>query len=330
MAERVRRFRVKNAFPVCNVDVGDIGEYGGKSDAGLMLFSNPKWRSGRPDGCVAMYHYDVEELPAFKVGDAVRVKADAPRAAEAGKCAAYGHSFGNKLTILRVRDGGLQGHWVFSNSTGTDYCHEDHLEPWNDAEEWNGTAWVAKKPEPKFKKGDRVKIVGLSIADVGKEIIGKTATIIRRCANYPDAWDIDVDGTHRTFPESSLMLVSEWTVKPEPTPPKPAIVCLREDGKIRTGTITPFDSTNEAFRKAEEWAALYPGKEYVVLQEKGSKRVEKKSNADRFESQFISDIKTGDSFNLLDANDVVVATGKTIGVSRQGNCIIVTYDATGD
>lgn len=190
MAEQVRRFRVKENGR-WDVQAGDVGEYANNGvGAGCYWLKNAKW-SG--DGVWHFEPHEIEELPTFAVGDAVRVKAG-------GECSPY---VGKKLIITKVTTD-----FVYFGAGG---WLPGRFEPWNDAEEWDGTAWVAKKV---------------------------------------------------------VCPMSDSTSKP-------AIVCLREDGKIRYGTITPFDSTNEAFRKAEEWAALYPGKEYVVLQEKGSKRVER-------------------------------------------------------
>lgn len=209
MAERVRRFRVKENGR-WDVQAGDVGEYANNGvRAGCYWLKNAKW-SG--DGVWHFEPHEIEELPTFAVGDAVRVKAgDWQRVPTVGV----------KLILQKI-DGGL------ARLEGCLCADVENLEPWNDAEEWNGTAWVAKKPE---------------------------------CPRI-NAWEAMV----KTF-------FTAESPKPDSVP-KPAIVCLREDGKIRYGTITPFGSTNEAFRKAEEWVALYPGKEYVVLQEKGSKRVE--------------------------------------------------------
>ena len=208
----------------------------------------------------------------FRVGDAVRVKAGCPvylSEPEPSRIGPYGRSFGKKLVITEDRTEACHandgGYWYLvhedgSREAGISGCY---LEPWNDAEEWDGSKWVAKK-----------------------------------------------------LVDSS---------------PKPAIVCLREDGQLKPTTLAfVCDSTNEAFRLAEVRAKANPGKEYVVLQEKGSKRVEPKSNADRFEAQFLSDFNTGDLFNLHDSNDVIVASGRTINVSRCGNLITVKYDASGD
>lgn len=122
----------------------------------------------------------------------------------------------------------------------------------------------------------------------------------------------------------------EYIEKPADSP-KPAIVCLREDGKLYLGMHSQeCKSTNAAFALAETWANDNPGNEYVVFQEKGSRRVEKpKTNADRFEERCMSDAFSRESFNLLDDNDAVVATGKTIGVIRDGETIVVTYDVSG-
>lgn len=132
----------------------------------------------------------------FKVGDAVRVKAGSP---------VYRFQGDNKEWPSAILFGCKFKH------IGNMSVSDAYLEPWNDAEEWDGSKWVPKKP---------------------------------------------VDSSH-----------------------KPAIVCLREDGVLNLGCVFDYSSTNDAFASAEEMAKANPGKEYVVLQEKGSKRVEPKPSA---------------------------------------------------
>lgn len=128
--------------------------------------------------------------------------------------------------------------------------------------------------KPKFKKGDRVKIVGPS-ATGRISHSGIIATVTEPVSPVREGVQVKEDDSTQpfgTYPESSLMLVSDSTHKP-------AIVCLREDGVLNLGCVFDYSSTNDAFASAEEMAKANPGKEYVVLQEKGSKRVEPKPSA---------------------------------------------------
>lgn len=88
-------------------------------------------------------------MPRFKVGDAVRVKAGVPER-KACESTPWGLPYlgftGIRLTIKGYReDGNSTLAEVRRNEMAFDLCHEAHLEPWNDAEEWNGAAWVKKQ-----------------------------------------------------------------------------------------------------------------------------------------------------------------------------------------
>lgn len=84
-------------------------------------------------------------MPQFKIGDAVRVKADV---LDIGVTLtptekANRHLVVNAGTPCYARRCGMKisgSGWSFDS---------DWLEPWNDAEEWNGSQWVAKKSEAK-------------------------------------------------------------------------------------------------------------------------------------------------------------------------------------
>lgn len=96
------------------------------------------------EGYASFCESSLEPAPRFAVGDAVRVKAGSP----VWKC-------GFELTArypLKSWFGGLQKISASpANSDPTQVCigatkvDPIYLEPWNDAEEWNGTAWVKKE-----------------------------------------------------------------------------------------------------------------------------------------------------------------------------------------
>jgi hypothetical protein len=90
--------------------------------------------------------------PKFKVGDAVRVKAGSPvhpdKTGHPGwRSSPYQAAFGRKL-VVRGCDTDRNGLCVRVEYDGdVEGMDVRYLEPWNDAEEWNGEKWVAKKVE---------------------------------------------------------------------------------------------------------------------------------------------------------------------------------------
>lgn len=185
----------------------------------------------------------------FKVGDAVRVKA--------GICSnTHRHispSFTTSMDRYRGRMGTVQRihEWVdviFDRHNDEQINYWDFrnnwLEPWNDAEEWDGSKWVTKKKLEEAKQ----------------------------------------------------------------------CVVVARDGMI----AVQCESTNAAFRKAEELANKHPGQEQVVYQEKGSRKVEKKSRAE----QVAEVAALPAEIELTDGSKVNVTTES---VSVHGDTVRVIY-----
>ena len=164
-------------------------------------------------------------MARFKVGDEVRVKAGSHtwRLNCGLPISVFPHHecVGVKLRVRGVTATG-RVHYEFAGKPDPewDICESDHLEPWNPAEEWDGSKWVAKRG-----------ISGLDCSSTGAAI---------------------------------------------GTPPKPAIVILREDGKLKPNSPPHVhESTSKATAEAERLSKLHPGQEFVVFQEVRSKRERK-------------------------------------------------------
>lgn len=95
-----------------------------------------------------------------RVGDAVRVKAGTPPYADREDCSGIGcpneSQFGHKM--------------IYTNGLN---ILAEHLEPWNDDEEWDGKKWVTKPlREHGLKVGDSVDVIDGNLKG-GKSVIEK-------------------------------------------------------------------------------------------------------------------------------------------------------------
>lgn len=243
----------------------------------------------------------------FKVGDAVRVKAGSP----VWKC-------GFELTArypLKSWFGGLQKISASpANSDPTQVCigatkvDPIYLEPWNDAEEWNGTAWVKKSNVGKMFRV--TKNPGYSKVNDGD---------VFECARdrgYGCIWDTR---------GLSFWIGSQCEeVAKESEKAKPAIVVMRGRSYIRQ-----CESTNEAFKVADKWAADTPGTEYVVYQEKGSRVVEKKkkSKAELLHEEIQEDINNSRSYESVSRKTSATLTPCHSHYDADGH-LLVKYKVT--
>lgn len=221
MAERVRRFRVVNVEGChgCGVKVGDVStlvrtEHRTYGATQYSLVSLGHWRGNEYDGTHAFFDWQLEELPAFAVGDAVRVKAGSP----VYRCDGYEKppdwAFGHKMRYdgpSRIK-AGYTAVFVHNAPGGETFCSDDYLEPWNDAEEWDGKAWVAKKPvESK---------TGLTFWEAVEHLRKHGGS----CVHFPYSsleieWSeghLRLSGDKQKVPVNTQFLDSEWRVAPKP------------------------------------------------------------------------------------------------------------------
>lgn len=88
----------------------------------------------------------------LNVGDLVRVKADTTPY-EMARCGytgePYSYMFGVPLKVTKITPTDIGDVSIRNESSRKgDTAHSGYLEPWNDAEHWNGTAWVPNDPTP--------------------------------------------------------------------------------------------------------------------------------------------------------------------------------------
>lgn len=148
----------------------------------------------------------------------------------------------------------------------------------------------------KFKVGDAVRVKA-GVNDIYPEIKGKKLIVESIDTSYPISITVNGNGWfehkfepwndaeewdgEKWVPKKNItgvgnitLEVTEW--KPFASKPKPAIVCLREDGKLKPGTNPHVhESTRQAKEEAKRLAEKHKGQEFVVLQEVDSKKVEK-------------------------------------------------------
>jgi len=205
------RVKITNDFNGCwGINVGDIGVIKKSAGGDDWWVYCDKW-TGDHTWCFA--ESKLEPAPQFKVGDEVRVKAGSPTYSASMHVATREYPTPRWTGKRLVVGNGHVFEACFTEDRDSVVSH-DYLEPWNPAEEWNGSAWVKREVA------------------------------------------------------------------------KPAIVAIRRDQGKHWAYTEVCSSTNEAFRKADEFAATSPGTEYVVYQEKGSRRVEKKSKTDELADRF--------------------------------------------
>jgi uncharacterized protein YodC (DUF2158 family) len=134
-----------------NVPIGATGKIHEIAGTEYLVKFDPKIPSGEEYAGFFAGSLELCQNKRFKVGDAVRVKAGSPvwGTATCNSGEPIKQSFGKKLTVVVSRSM-FGNEWVDDEDGKTDSIHAQYLEPWNAAEEWNGTAWVAKKKsEPK-------------------------------------------------------------------------------------------------------------------------------------------------------------------------------------
>lgn len=121
--------------------VGDIAKVVGIGSRDFLLCSKENGHR-----CHSLYFPEssLEPAPRFAVGDEVRVKAGVNSKTHKdlgnGFVKQMDKLLGQKMLVSCVEDGAFDcGDWTYD---------DDWLEPWNPAEEWDGSKWVAKKLEP--------------------------------------------------------------------------------------------------------------------------------------------------------------------------------------